>query len=174
MPNEYSPYPMVVNSIFIGVLGLRDDQIDYFNIPVPTAAEQAFMSYVGSINPYTRNIFTNRLTSTTPTRTIQVGSTTGIPRVRKKIVNSRGGKIIKIPTELTSTPSAPPNPPANAPTIVPSIRFTTIKFPGGASNGEISAWIFAKFQVHKPSYFKTPSGANYPVVALPPAAIVTP
>jgi len=163
MANQHQLYPMVLNGVLIGMLGLREDQIKYFNIPNPTPAEEALVHYNGSIKAHSRHIYSNRLDDTAPTRTKQISKVAVVPRDRSKSVNSRGGKAIKIPTQLTSTPEQ--NSTAANPTPrTPSIRFTTIKFPGAASNAEISRWLFTKCVGKKPTYFKTPAGASHPVV----------
>jgi hypothetical protein len=162
MTKSYIPYPMVLNGVFIGMLGIREDQQDYFNIPEPTAAEKALVNYQGSIKAHKRNIFSDRLDSTAPTRTKSIERVAVVDRVRRKLSNSKGGKPVKIPTELTSTPATTST--AESPTPrKASIRFTTIKFPAAASNSEISRWLNTKLASHKPSYFKTPAGASYPV-----------
>lgn len=173
MPNQYKPYPMVLNNVFIGMLGIRTDQKDYFNIPDATATEQAFVSYIGSIKSHKRNIYSNRLNDTTATTVKSIAKVNNVSRRRKKLVNSRGGKPISIPTELTSTPAASTT---GGTAGKPSIRFTTIRFPGAASNAEISSWLNSKLASHKPTYFKTPAGAAYPIgsSATTPAAPSTP
>lgn len=171
MANKHELYPMVLNGVFLGMLGLREDQIDYFNIPVATAAELALVNYEGSIKAHKRNIYSDRLDSTTPTRVKSIERVAVINRDRSKSVNSRGGKPIKIPTALTSTP-AQTSTAQDAPPRLASIRYTIIKFPGSASNAEISRWLFAKCVAHKPSFFKTPAGASHPVVGA--AVVVTP
>lgn len=172
----HSVYPMVLNGKYIGLIGLRSDQQKYFDIPDPTPAEKAFVNYKGEIKAHTRNRFPNRLDSATFVGTpTQVGKKTGISRQRGKDVNSRGGKPIKIPTELRSVPQTAPTSDPGA-TVVPggSIRFTTIKFPGAANIGEISAWLNQKcVGSHKPTYFKSPAGRSYAVAALAAGAIVT-
>lgn len=158
----YQPYPMVINGIFIGMIGLRKDQIDYFNIPAATPAEEALVHYIGSIKAHKRNIHSKRLDDTAPTRVKSIERVAAIDRNRKKLVNSRGGKPITIPTELISVP-AQSSTAADAPARRGNVRTTVIRFPGAASNGEISRWIKAKFVGHTPTYFKTPAGASYPV-----------
>ena len=166
MPNPHQLYPMVLSGIFIGMLGLREDQIDYFNIPDPTAAELALVKYTGSIKAHKRNIYSNRLDDAAPTRVKNIERVAVVARERGKAVNSRGGKAIKVPTELTSTPASTSTVEAAAPKPA-SIRFTTFKFPGAANNAEISSWLFNKLVSHKPKYFKTPAGASHSVSGTP-------
>lgn len=172
----YSVYPMVLNNKYLGLIGLRSDQAKYFDIPEASAAEKAFVNYKGEIAAHSRKRYPNRLDSLeavgTPTA---IGKKTGISRQRGKDVNSRGGKPIKIPTELRSVPVPTTTSDPAATVIKPgSIRFTTIKFPGAASIGEISAWLDQKcVGSHKPTYFKSPAGRSYPVSALAVGAIVT-
>lgn len=171
MANKHELYPMVLNGIFIGMLGLREDQVEYFNIPPATPAEEALVHYEGSRKAHKRNIHSNRLDDTAPTRVKSIERIAVVNRDRSKSVNSRGGKSIKIPTDLTSTPQQTSTA-ADAPPRLPSIRFTTIKFPGAASNAEISRWLFAKCVKDKPKFFKTPAGSSHPVVGT--AIVVTP
>lgn len=153
---------MVLGTTLIGMLGLREDQIEYFNIPDTTAAENDLVAYEGSIKAHKRNIFSDRLDNNTPSRTISVDRVAVVDRRRRKLSNARGGKAIKIPTELTSTP-ATTSTAANPTPRTPSIRYTTIKFPGAASNAEISRWLYLKMAAHKPKFFITPAGASFPI-----------
>lgn len=162
MPNPHQLYPMVLSGIFIGMLGLREDQIDYFNIPDATAAELALVKYTGSIKAHKRNIYSNRLDDATPTRVKSIERVAAVARERGKSVNSRGGKAIKVPTELVSTPASTSTAVDAAPRIG-SIRYTTFKFPGAASNAEISSWLFNKCVAKKPKFFKTAAGASHSV-----------
>lgn len=173
MPNKYQSYPMVLNGIFIGMLGIREDQKDYFNIPDPTEEEKGLVSYLGTIAAHKRNIFSERLDDTAPTRQKTIDKKTNIERQRKKISNARGGKPIVIPTELTTTPAQTSTAQNPAPKR-PSVRSTTIKFPANANNAEISRWLNTKLTAHKPTFFKTPSGANYPINAGPVGAVTDP
>lgn len=171
---QYSPYPMVLNGVFLGMVDLRSDQKNYFNIPEPTEAEQAFVNYRGDIAAHTRKIFSNRLDSLTPTREVNVDKKTGISRKRRKFTKGRGGRPIKVPTELTSTPSSTPTTDPNATVIKrPSIRMTTIKFPSSASLAEISAWLNTKLVRHKPTYMQSPAGQAYPIGSLATGTVAT-
>lgn len=174
MPS-YSPYPMVLNGVYLGLVDLRSDQKGYFGIPDATPAELAFVSYRGEIGAHTRKIYSNRLDSVTSTREIQINKKTGISRKRRKFTKGRGGRPIKIPTELTSTPSSPPSTDAGSTVIKrPSVRMTTMKFPGAASLGEISSWLDTKITRRKPTYMLSPAGQAYPIGPLATGATVTP
>ena len=173
MPNQYEPYAMVLNGVFLGMLGIRSDVKDYFGIPEMTPAEEALIHYQGSRKGYKRNIHSNGLDSLTPTRVKTIDRVAVVDRDRSKSVNSRGGKAIKIPTELTSTP-ATISTAADAPPRTPSIRFTTIKFPGAASNSEISRWLAVKLVTKKPTYFKTSAGQSHRVSAIGNAPVTPP
>ena len=166
---------MVLGGVLVGMLGIREDQKDYFNIPDATAAELELVSYRGEVAGHRRNIHSERLDNTTATRAISIGRRVNISRNRKKVDLARGGKPIRIPTELTSTPLGPATTTTTTSTTTrrPSVRYTTIRFPGSASNSEISRWLHTKLVSHKPSFFKTPAGASYPVVA-PTATTPTP
>lgn len=174
MPQYGDTYPMVLNGVFIGLINIRSDVKNYYNIPDPTAAELAFVNYRGEIAAHTRNIFSNRLDSTAPTKTIQVSKKTGISRSRGKTLKGRGGKPIKIPTELTTTPATAPTTDPGATVIRrPQIRYTTLRFPGEASIGEISAWLHLKLTAKKPATFTSPGGKAYPVAPLATGATVS-
>lgn len=164
---------MVLNGVLIGMLGLREDQIDYFNIPEATTEEQGLISYLGSTKEHKRNIHRERLDDATPTTSRTIGRRTNVERKRRKLFNNKGGKSIKIPTELLSTPQTTSTA-QNPPPVRPSVRHTTIRFPGRASNSEISRWLNAKLVSHKPKTFKTPSGSDYPVGPGVAAATPTP
>lgn len=164
MPQYGDTYPMVLNGVFIGLLSIRSDVKNYYGIPDPTTAELAFVNYVGEIAGHQRNIFSNRLDDNAPTKTITVDKKTGISRSRGKTFKGRGGKPIKIPTELTTTPAPAGNTNPGATTIRrPAIRYTTIRFPNEASIGEISAWLHLKLVSKKPKTFTSPGGKAYPV-----------
>lgn len=174
MPDYNQTYPMVLNGVFIGMISIRSDQKDYFNIPDPTPAELALVKYRGEIKPHKRQIFSNRLGSPTATKTIDVEKVTGISRERGKTMKGRGGKPIKIPTELTSTPQSTPTTDPGATVIRRAqVRYTTIRFPGDASMGEISAWLYAKLVGHKPKTFQSPAGKAYAVSPLVAGAVVS-
>lgn len=165
---------MVLNGVFLGLVDLRSDQKAYYNIPEPTTAELAFISYTGKIEAHTRKIYSNRLDSPSSTKEISVDKKTGIGRKRRKFTKGRGGRPIKIPTELTSTPS--PSASTNPGSTVlkrPSVRMTTIKFPGSASLAEISSWLHTKLVSKKPTYMLSPAGQAYPISPLSTGAIVT-
>lgn len=173
MPS-YSPYPMVLNGVYLGLVDVRSDQKDYFDIPDATAAELAFVSYRGSISAHKRKIYSNRLDSTAQTREIDVTKKTGISRQRRKFTKGRGGKPIKIPTEMTSTPSSTPTTDPGATVIKrPSIRMTVMKFPSGVSLAEISAWLHVKLVNHKPKYIQSPAGQAYPIAPLAAGTVAT-
>jgi hypothetical protein len=156
---------MVLNGVFIGMVGIRTDQQNYFNIPEPTQAELTASQYRTSGTNINRNRFSQRLDSTVPGATAVVVNRTGKTRNHSKDNPMRGGRAIKIPTELTSTPprigSTDPN---NTVIPKPTIRFTTIKFPGTADLAEISAWLHLKLTAKKPKYMKAPGGRSYPLV----------
>lgn len=167
-------YPMVLNNVFIGLISIRSDQKRYFNIPDATPEENAFVKYVGSIAAHDRNIHSDRLDSTNPTKTVHVDKKTGIERQRAKTVKGRGGRAIKIPTELMNTPPSPPNTNAAATVIRrPYIRQTIIRFPNTASAGEISAWIHLKLTAHKPRTFQIVGGKTYTVAPFATGAQAT-
>lgn len=164
--NPYKPVPMILNGTFLALLHIREDQIDYFNItidPTPASTPRTRKSH----NRIQRS---TRLDDTTgqTTTTVSVGNYNYVP---KKLAIGKGGKAITIPTELISIPPSQisrPNPQG-------TVRKTVIRFPGKASNSQISAWIFAKFTSHKPTFFYTPSGVMYPVVGgVVPAPSPTP
>lgn len=162
MPN-YETYPMVLNSVFVGMLDLRTDQIKYFNIPKATEAELGLAKTTSSGSNYTKQVYSNRLDSATPTRQVTVDRTART-KSRRKAALGRGGKAIKIPTELRSSPpSGGSTNPGNTIIKRETIRFTTIRFPGAADLAEISAWLHLKLVSHKPTYLKSPSGSTYPV-----------
>lgn len=164
MPTYGDAYPMVLNNVFLGMISIRSDQKRYFGILDPTAEELAFVKYVGEVAGYSKNIYSERLDSTSPTRTITVDKKTGIQRERGKTTNGRGGRAIKIPTELTNTP--PSRPTTNAASTVirrPQVRYTIMRFPNGASMGEISAWLHLKLVSHKPKIMISPGGKTYSV-----------
>lgn len=162
MPTPYQLYPMVLNNIYIGMLSLRSDQVDYFNIPDQSPAEKDIVQYIGSIKAHKRNIHSNRLDDTAPTRVKSIERVAAVARQRGKSALGRGGKPYKVPTELTSIP-ATTSTAQGAPARQPMIRFTTFRFPGAASNAEISLWLNTKLVAHKPTYFLTPAGKSYAI-----------
>lgn len=166
-------YPMVLNNVFVGLLDLRTDQIKYFNIPDATTAELALAQTTTSGSNYQRNLFSNRLDSATPTKQVSVDRTART-KTRRKTIIGRGGKAIKIPTELRSTPpSGGTTNPGNTVIKRESIRFTTIRFPGAADLSEISAWLYVKLTAHKPKFMKSPSGSAYPIAPFPTGNVAT-
>lgn len=163
MPS-YTSYPMVLNGVFLGMVALRSDQINYFEIPAATATELSAAQYTTSGTDIKRNKYENRLDSTNPAATAVTVKRTGRTRTRSKDHLMRGGRSIKIPTELKSTPPATASTnPNNTVVRKANIRFTTIKFPGTADLAEISAWLHTKLVQHKPTYMKAPGGRSYPL-----------
>lgn len=160
---KYNNYPMVLNNVFLGMLGLRDDQQRYFNIPDATAAELSLQKITIEAESYQRNLHSNRLDSTAPTRQVTV-KRKARSKDRTKDHLMRGGRPIIIPTELISTPVARPTAdPSSAIVPSPSYRTTIIKFPRTADISEISAWVYGKFAGHKPKFIKVPGGRVYTV-----------
>lgn len=172
MPS-YVNYPMVLNNVYIGMLGLRTDQIDYFNIPAATSAELALAKTVTSGSNFQRNLHSNRLDSTTPTRQVTVDRTRRA-RDRGKDHLMRGGRPIIIPTELRSTPSSAGSTDPGATVIRrETVRTTTIKFPNEADLAEISAWLYLKLTAHKPKTMKTRGGRAYAVAPFASGNVAT-
>ena len=172
MPS-YVNYPMVLNGVFVGMLGLRTDQLDYFNIPDATPQELALAKTVSSGSNFQRNLHSNRLDSTAPTRQVTVDRTRR-SKDRGKDHLSRGGRPIIIPTELKSTPpSATSTDPGATVIRRESVRTTTIKFPGNADIAEISAWLHAKLVSHKPKTMKVKGGRAYAVAPFATGNTVT-
>lgn len=164
---------MVLNNIYVGIVDLRTDQINYFNIPDATPAELALATFTTDGGNYTRNLHSNRLDSATPTRQVTVDRTART-KTRSKFTLGRGGKAIKVPTELLSTPpSAGSTNPGSTIIKRPTVRFTTIKFPGSADLAEISAWLYIKLVAHKPKYMKSPGGRSYPIAPFPIGNVAT-
>lgn len=156
---------MVLNGVFIGMVAIRSDQKNYFNIPDPTSAELSLAKYTTSGSNITRNRYSSRLDSTTAAGTPVTVNRTARSKTRSKDHLMRGGRAIKIPTELKSTPPRSASTDPNT-TVIPreNIRFTSIRFPNGADLAEISAWLHTKLIAHKPSYMKAPGGRSYPLV----------
>lgn len=174
MPSYNDAYPMVLNNVYLGVISIRSDQKAYFGIPDATTTELAFLKYRGEIAQHTRKIRSERLDSGTTTREVQVKKVTGISRERGKVIKGRGGKAIKIPTELRNVPAATPTTSPGAPLNRRStVVYTIIRFPSKASMGEISAWLHEKLKTKKPKSFQSPSGKTYGISPLVTGAIVT-
>ena len=89
MPDYKNSYPMVLNGVFIGMISLRSDQVDYFGIPEATPAELAFTKYTGEIAGHTRKIRTRRLEANSPIREVTVGKKTGVGRERGKQITKK-------------------------------------------------------------------------------------
>lgn len=173
MPNYNNTYPMVLNGVFIGLLSLRSDQVDYFGIPDPTPAEKAFTKYTGSIAGHTRKIRSRKLEANSPILEVTVTKKNGVGRERGKQAKGRGGKPFKIPTELLNTPAPRPLTTATPRPARSTPVYTTIRFPGNASIAEISAWLDAKLTTKKPKSFQSPSGKAYSVSPLPAGAVAS-
>lgn len=161
MPS-YINYPMVLNNVYVGMVGLRTDQKTYFSVPDATEAELALAKYRTSGTDYERNYFPDRLDSLTPSATTITVKRTSKTKDRAKDHIARGGRRISIPTELKSTPptTAFTNP-SDSLIARPNIRYTIIRFPGAADISEISAWLYLKLVSKKPKYMKIPGGRTY-------------
>lgn len=160
----YGQFPMVLNNVYIGMVGIRSDQQAYFDIPNPTETELTLAQYKTNGTDITRKRYPNRLDSREPSGTNITVKRRVRTRNHSKDHIMRGGRAIKIPTELTSTPvrgqTTDGSPP---PAATASIRYTTIKFPGSADLAEISAWLHLKLVAKKPTHFKAPGGRSYPL-----------
>lgn len=176
MANYNLTYPMVLNNVYLGMISIRSDVADYFGIPAPNTTELSAVKYRGEIKAHSRNIFSQRLdaSTTAPTRQVAIDKKTGISRERGKNAKNRGGKPFKIPTQLTSTPQTIATTDAGAAIVrQPQIRHTTIRFPGEASIGEVSAWLHLKLVTKKPVSFQSPGGKTYSVSPLAAGAVVS-
>lgn len=176
MPNYNLTYPMVLNNVFLGMISIRSDQQDYFNIPAPSTTELSVVKYRGEIAAHTRAVFSKGLDASAiePTRQVNITKKTGISREHGKNAKARGGRPFKIPTQLTSTPQTAATTDAGAAIVrLPQIRHTIIRFPGEASIGEVSAWLHLKCVAKKPVSFQSPGGKTYSVSPLASGAVVS-
>lgn len=172
MPS-YQSYPMVLNGVFLGMIGLRTDQISYFNIPVATPEELKLAEYTIGSTTFQKKIYSNRLDTATSNDSTTVKRKARTKKSSKDHI-ARGGRPIKIPTQLRSIPATQPTTDGGNTIIKPgSIRMTTIKFPGVADLAEISAWLHAKLVAKKPTYLKSPGGRVYPIAPFGAGNVVT-
>ncbi len=155
---------MVLNNVFIGMVAIRSDQQNYFEIPPATVAELTAAQYKTNGTDVTRKRYSERLDSREAAGANITVKRKVRTRNRSKDHLMRGGRAIKIPTDLRSTPVVPQSTDGSTVRIPkPSIRFTVIKFPGNADLAEISAWLHLKLVTKKPTYFKAPGGRSYPL-----------
>lgn len=164
--SQYQNYPMVLNNVYLGMIGLRTDQMNYFDIPKASDAEWKAAQYKTSGTDIFRSRFPNQLDSTAKSGTDIKVKRTARTKNHSKDNLMRGGRKVIIPTEMRSVPPTANSTDPNNTTIKKgNIRTTVIKFPGAADMAEISAWVHLKLVSKKPKYIKLPGGRNYPVVA---------
>jgi hypothetical protein len=109
------------------------DVMGYFGITPPTTGVEEMK--VVNRDAYTRKVYKG-LTDTVGTASTVRASTWETP---VKAPKGTAGTPVRIPTELKTTKGA--------------IRMVTVRFPGEATVGDISNFIFEKFITRKPTYF---------------------
>jgi hypothetical protein len=119
------------------------DIMKYFGIVAPTASTEEMQ--VRTRGLHSRKIYDGLTDTVKKTATVKA-STWETPLQGAKGVS---GTAVRIPTELKTAKGA--------------IRFVTLRFPGKATVGDISNFIFEKFVTRKPTYFLH-GGVKYAVL----------
>ncbi|NJN13603.1 MAG: hypothetical protein HC836_24760 [Richelia sp. RM2_1_2] len=148
MANTYTPVEMDIGSSRTVIINVRSDVATYFGITASTTASEAVVTR--RRKAHSRNRF-DGLTDTTATSTNVSASEW---KAIKKTADIGSGKLIRIPTKLTSGTGDKQN-----------IRYTSIRVPGNANIASVSKFLYDKCDAAKrPSFFITQAGARYPVV----------
>lgn len=145
MANTYVPVDMDIGSSRTVLINIRSDVATYFGITASTTAGDPVVTR--RRKAHTRSRFEG-LTDTTATSTNVEASEW---KTVRKISNVGSGKLVRIPTKLTSGD-------AN------NIRYTSFRVPGNATIGAISKFLYDKCEATKrPDFFIMESGARYPI-----------
>lgn len=148
MANTYVPVDLDIGSNRTVIINIRSDVATYFGITASTTASDAVVTR--RRKAHTRNRF-DGLTDTTATSTNVSASEW---KAIRKTADVGSGKLIRIPTKLTSGTGDKQN-----------IRYTSIRVPGNANIASVSKFLYDKCDAAKrPDFFITQAGAKYPVV----------
>jgi hypothetical protein len=126
--------------------------IDYFNLTAAVVAG-ATTGVARERKAHTRRVFNRDSLTTTVVKTVGVGVSRWQDVGGRKRGGRGSGKLIKIPTELLYDTANPAK----------GHRLVSLRIPNAATNYAIAMWINTVFTAHKPAYFLTPSGQQYPV-----------
>lgn len=158
MAREPLSVPMNLGSGRTVFVKVPQSIIDYFNLTAAVTAGTT-TSVRRERKAHTRRVFNRDVLNATVVKTAAVEKAEW-QDVGGRAKTSRGrGKLIKIPTEL----------PYDAANVSKGYRLVSLRVPNAATNYVIAMWINTKFTAHKPKYFLTPSGQQYPV-AVPTVA----
>lgn len=160
---SYVAVPLTLGSGRESAVAVRADVVEYFGIEGGQSVGTGLISRTRAA--HSRSIIKEGLQDATPeTVTVERAEWFDPPRI---LGGSGGGKAIIVPTEITI---APPS----GSTKKPRLRTVTFRFPGSATNGIISVWLFEKCVSNKPGWFRVESGTRYAVVARGATADVNP
>lgn len=144
MANTYTPVEMDIGSNRTVVLNIRSDVATYFGITASTTGD---VVVTRRRKAHTRAVYDGL--SDTSASSVNVEASTW--QTVKKAASFGAGKLIKIPTKLTTAKG--------------TTRFTSFRVPGNANIAAISKFLYSKTDAAKrPAFFITESGARYPVV----------
>lgn len=149
MANTYTPVEMEIGSNRTILVNIRSDVATYFGITASATTSDVVVTR--RRKQHTRNRF-DGLTDTAATPTNVEASEW---KTVRKAADVGSGKLIRIPTKLTSGTNG-------------NIRYTSFRVPGNANIGSISNFIHSKFKTveKRPAFFIMESGARYPVAAI--------
>lgn len=154
---QYIEIPMVVDSVVVGLITMRQDMVDRFDIPSEVVSFE-----LPGINrkrkAHERRVYLNANDATPQPINSKVKDVIFVYRPEKNRINS--GKKIKLDTGLRSKPPSLTGAAADDPNAG-SVRYATANFPHGASNYQIARWLTINIpENRRPNHFVTPSGAR--------------
>ena len=150
MANTYKPVDMDIGSNRTVLIPVRENVIMNFGMTPSTSPSDVVVTR--RKKAHTRNRFEGLTDTTAASTSVSASEYKAV----RKTADVGSGKLIKIPTKLTSGTGTKQN-----------IRFTSIRVPGNATVAAVSNFLFEKCSAAKrPDYFMTQSGARYPVVAV--------
>jgi hypothetical protein len=130
------------------LVNIRSDVATYFGITASTATQDVVVTR--RRKSHSRNRFEGVSDTTATSATVSASEWKTV----RKAADIGSGKLIRIPTKLTSGTNG-------------NIRYTSFRVPGNATIGAISNFIHSKFAAtNRPAFFIMQSGARYPVAAI--------
>lgn len=151
---EYIDFPMIVDSLVLGLITTTADIADRLNLPT-TLLEMELPGTNRRKKSHERKVYDNS-GADQPKATTNVEAIVRVYTPDKNRKNS--GKKIKVPSGFRSVPTSVTGDAATRPNAG-TPRLMTLNFPHGVSNYQIARWMTVNIpESRRPPYFVTPAG----------------